>query len=361
MIKAKNTISVLIIEDSALMRRELTRIINSDPGLHVVGAARDGTEGLEMAHRLTPDVVTIDINLPDMDGITCLQYIMIETPRPCVMISAYTGNNSLETFEALELGAVDFVEKPSGEISTDIHKRTEDIIAKLKATQYVNLSTMARRQELPIVEQTEIRPLRDTKSLDKIVVIGVSTGGPRTLMQIIPFLPVDLNAPVLVFQHMPKKFTGGFAERLNNHTPLSVKEAQHNEELKNNCVYIAPGSSNLIMSLNKNRVFHNVQEITKEDLVAPSIEKGLNSAINIFGKKVLGVILTGMGNDGANAMQRLYRLGGETIAESEESAVIFGMPKEVIDKGAAKQILPAPKIAKQIVETLKKMDQKNGK
>jgi len=351
-----NKITVLIIEDSALMRRELTKIISSDPELRVIGAARDGGEGLKMAKTLDPDVVTIDINLPDMDGITCLQHIMIETPRPCIMISAYTGKHSIETFEALELGAVDFVEKPSGEISRDIHKRAEDIIAKLKETGHVNLSVMTRYEAAPVIDKKEEKPAFDEKIPEKIVVIGVSTGGPRTLMQIIPFLPAGLNTPVLLIQHMPKKFTAGFAERLNNHSPLRVKEAQNGEALRNDVVYVAQGNSNLLMTRNHNGVFINLSKPSKDDLISPSVEKALGSAVDIFGKQVVGVILTGMGDDGAKAMERLYRLGGETITESKETAVIYGMPKEVIKRNAARVVAPSGEIAEEIVQALRRID-----
>ena len=336
------------------MRRELTKIINSAPGLQVIGSARDGFEGLEMAKALDPDVVTIDINLPGMDGITCLQHIMIETPRPCLMISAYTGRDSVETFEALELGAVDFVEKPSGEISRDINRRAEDIIKKIMEAVYVNLSVMTRQKAAPVPAKKATWPPLDENAPHKIVVIGVSTGGPRTLMRIIPYFPGELNVPVLVIQHMPKRFTSGFAERLNNHCPLSVKEAQNGEALRNNVVYVAPGNSNLQVTRNHTGVFISLSAPSPHDSINPSVEKAMGSAINVFGKQVIGVILTGMGDDGAKAMERLYALGGQTIAESEQTAVIYGMPKEVIKKGAARVVAPAGEIADEIIEAVKK-------
>ena len=347
-------ITVLIIEDSAFMRRELTKIINSDRDLWVIGAAGNGTEGLEMAKVLKPDVVTLDINLPDMDGITCLQHIMIETPRPCIMISAYTGKDSVESFEALELGAVDFVEKPSGEISRDINRRARDIISKIKEAVYVNLAVMTRQEAVPLALRKEAVSSSAEKVLRKIVVIGVSTGGPRTLMQIIPFLPADLNAPVLLIQHMPKKFTPGFAERLNNYSRLMVREAQNGEPLRENLVYVAPGDTNLFLMRNHDNVFISLARPTKNDLIVPSVGKALNSAVDIFGKQVIGVILTGMGDDGANAMERLNTLGGVTIAESEESAVIYGMPKEIIERSAARVIAPAGQIADRIVKAVRR-------
>jgi len=348
-------ITVLIIEDSALMRRELKKIINSDQELRVIGMAADGMEGLEKASALEPDVVTIDLNLPGMDGITCLQHIMIETPRPCVMISAHTGKDSVETFEAMELGAVDFVEKPSGEISRDINKRAEDIIGKIKEAVHVNVGVMTRQKPLSLVAKKEGIVPPAEKTPDKVVVIGVSTGGPRTLMQIIPFLPADLNAPVVVVQHMPKKFTPGFAGRLNNYSLLTVREAQNGEPLRGNVVYVAPGGTNLFLIRNHTSVFVGLGRPSRDDLIVPSVEKAMNSAIDVFEQQAIGVILTGMGNDGVNAMERLFAMGGETIAESEESAVLYGMPKEVIERGAAKIVAPAGRIAEQIVKAVKRL------
>ena len=347
-------ITVLIIEDSAFMRRELTKIINSDRDLRVIGAAGNGIEGLEMAKVLKPDVVTLDVNLPGMDGITCLQHIMIETPRPCIMISAYTGKDSVESFEALELGAVDFVEKPSGEISRDINRRARDIISKIKEAVYVNLAVMTRQETVPFVAKKEAAFPPAEKAPRKVVVIGVSTGGPRTLMQIIPFLPADLNAPVLLIQHMPKKFTPGFAERLNNHSLLMVREAQNGEPLRENVVYVAPGDTNLFLMRNHGSVYIGLARPAKDDLIVPSVGKAMTSAIDIFGRQAIGVILTGMGDDGAKAMERLNALGGVTIAESEETAVIYGMPKEVIERGAARIVAPAGEIADRIVKAVKR-------
>ncbi|MBW1734305.1 MAG: chemotaxis-specific protein-glutamate methyltransferase CheB [Deltaproteobacteria bacterium] len=344
----KKKITVLIIEDSAFMRRELRKIIDADPGLAVVGTARDGLEGLDMAKALEPDVVTIDLNLPEMDGLTCLQYIMIETPRPCVVISAYTGKDSVETFEALELGAVDFVQKPSGEISRDIHQKAASITARLKTAVHVNMSTMTRQAAGAKIAKKKERP-ESKKTPDKAVIIGVSTGGPRTLMRIIPALSERLIAPVVIVQHMPGKFTRSFAERLNDYSLLDVKEARNFDRLENGRVYVAPGDRNLVLVNDGGRPTVSIAIPENGDLYIPSVEKALDSAINVFEKRTIGVILTGMGNDGLNAMKRLHALDGITIAESEETAVIYGMPKEVIGHRAARHVAPAHEIA-EIIE-----------
>lgn len=354
--KSLKKIKVLIVEDSALMRRALKDIINSDDNLEVIGTAANGYEGLDKVHKLEPDIVTLDINLPEMDGITCLQHIMIEKPTPCVMISAYAGVDSVETFEALELGAVDFIEKPSGEISRDLKKISKEITGKIKEIMNVNIGIMTRQKEPQLI--TPGKKIKSTDEVpDKVVVIGVSTGGPRTLMQILPHLPKTLNCPIVVVQHMPGKFTKSFADRINKFCLMKVKEAQNYENLKNNVIYVAPGDSNLKISNNgngDNPKFITIPS-TSSLLISPNVDIALNSAIDVFGLNTIGVILTGMGNDGENAMERLFNLGGYTIAESEESAVIYGMPRAVIDKKIARRIAPANIMSKTIVKAVKEL------
>lgn len=350
-----NKITVLIIDDSALMRRELSKIIDAAPGLKVIGTAADGLVGLQKAKTLDPDVVTIDINLPGMDGITCLQHIMLETPRPCVIISAHAGKDAVETFEALELGAVDFVQKPSGEISRDIAAVSKEIIRAVTECVSVNLAVMQRQTAGQAVERSRKKPPDPKTRPDRVIVIGVSTGGPRTLMQIISALPPDLGAPVLIVQHMPQNFTANFAARLDKYSFLNVREAAQGEPLLNNMVYVAPGGYHLRLVGNPNGGFINLSRADAAETLVPSVDQAMDSAIEVFGKQTVGVILTGMGNDGAFAMQRLHRLGGETIAESQETAVIYGMPKEVIEKGAAKHVVPAYEVAQKIVEVVQRL------
>lgn len=351
-------IRVLIIEDSALMRRELTRLINAHADLTVVGAAMDAEDGLAMITALDPDVVTIDVNLPGMDGIACLQYIMISSPRPCVMISGYTRRDSLEAFEALELGAVDFVEKPSGEISRNIISRKNAITSTIYRAASANILALSRTA--PVQHTPPPGPVQKTTLSAPpacVVVIGVSTGGPRTLMAILPELPVDFPAPILLIQHMPARFTGGFARRLDLYSKVEVKEARHGETLRNGVVYVAPGERNLKLCSFREKTCIDIAMPEADDIFVPSVEKTMHSAIDIFKARTIGVILTGMGDDGVHAMARLHGIGGVTIAESEESAVIYGMPRAVIDRGAAGTILPARNIAHAIEGALKHVAQ----
>lgn len=347
-------VTVFIVDDSALMRRELKRIIDSDPDCRVVGSAADGEEALEKIQSLNPDVVTLDINLPGMDGLTCLQHIMLTSPRSCVMISAYTGNDAVETFEALELGAIDFVQKPSGEISRDINRVANEVCRKIKTAAVANLEVIR-----PQTAGALVTKIADTSHLEKIpkaaVVIGVSTGGPRTLMQIIPFLPEDIGVPVVIVQHMPPKFTASFANRLDQHSRMYVKEAEDKEPILDNVVYVAPGGFNLTLTKDHRGVYALLTRPPEGQIVTPLVEETLRTAIDVFGEKIVGVILTGMGNDGMLGMQRLFDIGGETIAESEETAVIYGMPREVIKKGAAKKIVPSHGMDAAIVASVKKI------
>ena len=347
--KRKPVPGVLIIDDSALMRRELSRILESPGRLRVVGTAADGEEGLEKARQLDPDVVTVDIKLPGMDGLACLQRIMIESPRPCVMISAYTIGESIETLEALELGAVDFIEKPSGEISRDIETCADQIVRKVLAASGARLSAITRIRPQPVAGAAAPKPGK-TGPVGRIVVLGVSTGGPRTLMQIVPQLPADLPAPVLIVQHMPKKFTRGFAERLDQHSALEVREAEQGEPLREGVAYVAPGGRLLSLTKREASVAIQLSEPGREDLYVPSVEQTFSSAIDLFGREVIGVILTGMGDDGADAMARLHGLGGLTIAQSPDSAVIDSMPSAVIERGAARVVAAPPEIAARIAE-----------
>jgi two-component system chemotaxis response regulator CheB len=349
----KQKTSVVIIEDSALMRKELAAIINSSADLKVIGVAYDGRKGLEMVKALSPDVVTIDINMPDMDGLTVLQHIMIESPRPCVIISAYTGKDSLETFEALELGAVDFVQKPSGEISRDIASQSREIIRSIRDAANANLAVMTLAENVVPVTSGPAQRVIAQDVPTQVVVVGVSTGGPRTLMQVVPELAATLGAPVIIVQHMPENFTNGFAKRLDTYSTLQVRETVDGEELLNDEIYVVRGGHHLVLKKEKGRVYIHLRRADKNDIIAPSVDLALHSAIDIFGKKVVGVILTGMGSDGCDGMKRLHTLGGITIAESKDSAVIFGMPKEVIDAGASSVVAPADRIAKEILAATK--------
>lgn len=350
-------IRVLIADDSALMRREIRKILESDPQIEVVAAARDGQDAVEKTRELDPDVVALDINMPVMDGLTALQYIMMESPRPVVMVSSLTQEGALTTYEALELGAVDFVGKPGGTISRDIDKVAGEIIYKVKAAAGANKKKLGRvrprqRRKEPVGRRRRLTKPRRTGG--KVVVIGQSTGGPNTIMDILPFLPEDLGAPVIIIQHMPASFTPSFAQRLDNNCALAFKEAERGDIIEPNHGYLAPGDYHLFLAprgMGKPGALVRLSTEPSNTLHTPSVDVTMMSVLELYGgPNIVAVLLTGMGADGADAMAAIRKAGGRTIAESEETCVVFGMPREAIARGGAEFVLPSYKIGEKIVE-----------
>ncbi len=344
---------VLVIDDSALMRKYLRQILEQEPGT-VVETARDGEDGLEKIASFDPDVVTLDINMPVMDGLTCLSHIMTESPRPVVMISSLTEKGALATFEALELGAVDYVYKPGGTVSLNIREAEAEIRAKVRAAAGAGcqrsrgLGERLRRQR----EQTQ--PETPGPAAGKgfaagtegLVLIGVSTGGPTTLETILTSLPADFPWPILVAQHMPARFTSVFAERLNRHCALSVSEVNRPTPLEAGGIYIGRGDADVTVGRRLRRMVALSVPADERYLWHPSVERMVASALEHYpAQALIGVQLTGMGDDGAQAMSELRRRGGRTIAESEETAVVYGMPRALVELGGACEVLPVDRVA----------------
>ncbi len=355
-------ISVLIADDSALMRREIRKILESDASIEVVAVARDGQDAVEKTRQYDPDVVALDINMPVMDGLTALQYIMMEMPRPVIMISSLTQEGALTTYEALELGAVDFVGKPGGTISKDIHIVAKDIIYKIKSAARANKQRLGLSENKKLFTKAKQKPRKNfkrtntQKSKEKIVVIGQSTGGPNTIMDILPFLPADLGAPVIIIQHMPASFTPSFAVRLDKNCEISFKEAERGDIIELNHGYLAPGDLHMTFAkrgLNKDGLLVRLSQEPDDTLHKPSVDVTMMSVLEHYkGENIIAVLLTGMGADGSDAMAAIRQAGGRTIAESEETAVVFGMPREAIEKGGAEFVLPSYEIGEKIVELL---------
>ena len=350
-------IRVLIADDSALMRREIKRILESDSAIEVVAAVKNGKEALELARKLKPDVIALDINMPVMDGLTALQHIMMELGTPVVMISSLTQEGANITYKALELGAVDFIGKPSGAISLDIDKLSAEICLKVKTAVKANTKVLGlkRRKSFTKSPQRENTRLGNIKNNHKIVVIGESTGGPNAIMDIIPVFPENLGAPVVIVQHMPGTFTPSFAKRLNKHCSFDFKEAEDGDILLPNRGFLAPGGlQTIIYRKSDGNAAIKLSKEPSNAIYKPSVDITMKSVINTYkGENIVAVILTGMGADGADAMVEIRKAGGRTIAESEESCVVFGMPRETIKRGGAEFILPSHKIGKKIVELIK--------
>lgn len=389
---------VLVVDDSALMRKHLSSLFKQ-AGLEVLSAT-NGQDAVEKVLSDGPDVITLDINMPDMDGLTALSQIMIARPTPVVMVSSLTTKGALSTLEALAMGAVDFIAKPGGTISLSIDDVAEELLEKViaasrartkaarapaqgpgSAAAKVAAKPAARpfaRREDPPAARSDRRPVTDrfrraapeaedaddapigrpasgsATSVPGLVLIGVSTGGPRTLEEILPLLPADLPWPVVVAQHMPAAFTAPLASRLDGICALRVREAAQLEPLRPGNVYIAKGGTDLCVSNRGGQIISVNRPESPKYHWHPSVELLVRSAMEVFsGDRLIAVQLTGMGNDGARAMAQLKLRGGHTVAESEDSAVVFGMPKELIALGGASVVLPAPKIAEQITDWLR--------
>jgi len=351
-------IKLLIVDDSALMRRQLATLFEAE-GDFAIRQARNGKEAVDENREFEPDVVTLDINMPEMDGITALSLIMAERPVPVVMVSSLTEKGALATFEALNLGAVDYIAKPGGTISLSIGEIKNELVSKVRAASRARLRGkgssvrgLAQRLREERERKPVPRPLAIRRGVVKegLVIIGVSTGGPRTLEDILPLLPADFPWPVMVAQHMPAAFTGPFADRLNEMCALSVVEAARPMSLEAGTIYIGKGGADMLLGQRGGQLTVLAKPENRDFLWHPSVELMGRSALeHCDPSRVVGVMLTGMGNDGADAFSEIKKQGGRTIAESENSAVVFGMPAELIERGGACLVLPSEKIAAQLI------------
>lgn len=361
-------IKVLVVDDSAMMRKAIKQVLETDPEIRVVGTARDGEDALKKDIELCPDVVTMDINMPVMDGLTCILHLFGQHPEvQVVMLSSLTHEGALTTFEALELGAFDYVAKPSGTVSGNLYKVGKELIAKVKAA--VRRGKRRRRASGAISRSVPERSRREhglsrqeavsatPNAARKAVVIGVSTGGPGTLMEILPELPADLNAAVIVVQHMPPMFTASFAGRLDQNCKLRFSEARAGDRLITGHGLVAPGGVHLVVKKNvmRDECLVRLTSFPEDALFVPSVDVTMKSVVEVFGRKVVGILLTGMGSDGADGMLAIRRAGGITIAEDESTAVVFGMPREAIERGGAEVVVPSYLVSREIVKALNRI------
>lgn len=337
-------VRVLIVDDSALMRFSLRTRLGEDPELEIVGEARDGEQAVELAERLRPDVITLDVELPRLNGLEALTAIMQTCPTPVVMVSSLTQANAATTIEALERGAVDFVGKPSILTGTGLAPVVAEVAHKIKVAASArprcgSAETRWRRSSRPV------GALAGGVGRRGLVVIGTSTGGPRALGQVVPRLPADFPAPVVVVQHMPAGFTRALAQRLDGLSALQVKEAETGERLRAGLVLIAPGGRHVKIAddrtirLTDEPPFHGVR---------PAVDPTMQSGASVFRSATIGVILTGMGIDGRAGAMMIKRAGGVVLAESEESCTIYGMPRAVIDAGLADVVVPLDAIVDEL-------------
>lgn len=338
-------IKVLVVDDSAFMRFTISNYLNKLPDIKVVGSAQNGEEALLFIPRLQPDVVTLDVEMPKLDGISTLRAIMAKYPRPVIMLSSMTKEGAVETIQALTLGAFDFVTKP--EQKANVNSVMEDVAYKIRrATKAKVWTPIPVIQPLPQKEPEKMmKPMRDRRKNEPVVVIGSSTGGPRALNTVIPALPKGLNAPVMIIQHMPAGFTRSLADRLDSLSPLKVKEAVPGDTLKVGQVLIAPGGFHTVFdqdeqaTMNQNPPVHGVR---------PSVDVTLTSIVQLYGEKTISVILTGMGHDGTNGSGLVRSAGGKVVAEDESTCVVWGMPRSVYESGFVDHVVPLDKIAEKI-------------
>jgi two-component system chemotaxis response regulator CheB len=355
-------IKVLVVDDSALMRKHLVTMLESEGGFQI-RVARNGAEALSLLGSFDPDVITLDINMPEMDGITCLARIMVEKPKPVLMVSSLTEKGAEATLQALSLGAVDYVHKPDGTISLSIERIQRELLAKVKGAARARVrrgaglaDALGRASRFPKRDRREqgscCLPAADPARMG-LVLIGVSTGGPGTLEEILPLLPQGFPWAVLVAQHMPGSFTNVFAKRMDNICAMPVQEVSSQTPIEPGKIYIARGDADLIVSGRGEKLIASPVPSSQQHLWHPSVTRLVTSAMEATAaKRLIGVLLTGMGDDGAAAMAELRRRGGRTIAQDEATSVVFGMPGELIRQGGADAVLPSNAIARELTTWL---------
>ena len=347
-------IKVLIVDDSALMRRILGDILSSDPRIKVVGAAKDGVDCLAKIAQLSPDVVTLDVEMPNKDGLATLVEIMKTNPIPVIMVSSLTQEGAQTTLKALSLGCVDFVAKPSGSISLDIKDVGAELISKIIAAKSARIRPMGVSAARISAPRAASAPVLKKGKRD-IIAIAASTGGPMALQQLLTGLPGDIPVPIVITQHMPKGFTYSFAKRLNSVSKLTTVEAEEGMDLKPAHAYVAPGGSHLVVKRRANRTpYCGLSDAPPVLSVKPSANIMFYSIVDEFGGNVTAVILTGMGRDGADGAIVLHEKGAYIIAESPESCVVYGMPKAAVEAGIVDELIPLSNIPDAILRSVKR-------
>jgi two-component system, chemotaxis family, protein-glutamate methylesterase/glutaminase len=341
-------IRVMVVDDSKYVVLTVTKKLQADPGIEVIGSAGNGREAVEKVKSLRPDVVTMDVVMPEMDGIAALEKIMAECPTPVIMLSALTSANAGPTIRALQLGAVDFYLKPSAISPAGATTQNDELIVKIKAAASSNISRKDDLPEIPAQAAVADRPPVEKRTkFNKLVVIGSSTGGPRALMQVVPYLPADLPAAVLIVQHMPPVFTRSLAERMASASKIEVMEAREGSQIARGRALLAPGDFHMVMN-EKHCIVLNQEP--QHLGVRPCVDYTLKSASQIFGASVLAVILTGMGMDGTQGAILVKAKGGRVFAQDEATSAVYGMPQSVYKAGCVEKVIPLNRIAQKITE-----------
>lgn len=342
-------IKVMIVDDSALIRKLLTDILKSDKEIQIVGTARNGKDALDKIKTLKPDIITLDVEMPIMDGLTTLKEIVSKYKIPVIMISTLTQQGADLTLKALEEGAVDFLHKPTNIFSLSQDKIQKDIINKVKASASTKVG--AFQPYIPVKKiKTDLRIRTGNELLfDNILAIGTSTGGPRALQSLVPQLPTNINAAIVIVQHMPPKFTKSLSDRLNSTSNIGVKEAEEGDILKRGWAYIAPGDYHMTIVQEKGNLVVRLNQKPPIMGLRPTVDILMESVSKIENYSKLGVILTGMGSDGAEGITNMKSSGAFTISQDEETSVVYGMPKTAMATNCIDKVLPLNKIANEII------------
>jgi two-component system chemotaxis response regulator CheB len=348
----KSQIKVLIVDDSAFMRTALSRMVASDTGLCVVGTAASGTEALQKVASLDPDVITLDVEMPGIDGLETLRRIMAQFPRPVIMVSSATVHEAEITLDTLEAGAFDYVPKHLSSTSLDVDHIREDLVAKIKAAAERRIAKVDfnLQRKPPRAAQLPARQSSSLRASPVIVAIGISTGGPKALQDILPTLPKDLSIPIVVVQHMPPSFTAPFAQRLNKLCAISICEASDRESVRPGVVYIAPSGSHITVERpTGSRTVIRLSDKPENQSHIPSADVMMQSVADAFGSLAMGIIMTGMGSDGARGMDAIHRAGGLTVGQDEMSCGVYGMPRVCAEMGILDRVVPLLQIPEEIL------------
>ena len=340
-------IRVLIVDDSPVVQSVLTTLLSSAPDIEVVGAASDAFDAKDMIIEKRPDVVTLDVEMPRMDGITFLKHLMRFRPIPVIMISSYTRNNSMRTLEALDVGAVDFIAKPREDVRTGLRKLEHEIITKVR--------TAARTRIKPyglFGKQGKRVPAASMANSDKIIAIGASTGGTCAIERLLGSMPPDVNG-IVIAQHMPARFTRAFAQRLDTLFPMDIKEASDSDRLDRGKVLVAPGGLHLRVAEDHRGYYVRLQDGPPIKHQRPSIDMLLNSVAKTAASNAIGILLTGMGDDGADGLLAMRQAGAFTVAQDEATSLVFGMPAAAIKRGAVEVVAPLDDIPDIVLSRLK--------
>jgi two-component system chemotaxis response regulator CheB len=339
-------IRVLIVDDSPTVQTVLTSVLSDEPDIEVLGIASDPFEAKDLIVEKRPDVITLDIEMPRMDGITFLKRLMSFRPIPVIMISSYTRKNSIRTFEALNAGAVDFVAKPTGDVRIGLQKLKHEIITKIRAATRANikLSGLLGKSRKPI-------SIGENRAFNKIIVIGASTGGTQAIQTLLESMPPNVNGIVIV-QHLPVRFTNDFAQRLNGLFPMNIKEAEDGDRIDQGDVLVAPGGRHLQVAKDPMGYYVQLKDGQPVKHQRPSVDIMFHSVAKTAASDSIGVLLTGMGDDGADGLLAMKQAGAFTVVQDEASSVMFGMPRAAIERGAAKVVVALDDIAKVVLSSL---------